>query len=168
MLFQLTTNNAGDTEYVPLYAPDKIGGTYPGGYAYATYNVSVKMSGYVSQNIIGTELFDEVSSIQPVSLKPLTGTYRYTEENVFLPPHKLDIPPPYPGVPLTLGSRGVSVRTLQSYINRLADRAPSVPHVSVDGTFGILTEVAVKAAQNTLGLIADGTVDPVAWDAIVR
>ena len=76
--------------------------------------------------------------------------------------------PPYPGTPLRQGSTGENVRTLQTYINRLAAKFPSVPGVTVDGMFGPATTAAVIAAQRALGLTADGIVGPATWAAIVN
>ena len=76
--------------------------------------------------------------------------------------------PPYPGTPLRQGMSGESVRTLQTYINRLANLIPSVPNVTVDGMFGPLTTSAVRAAQTALGLTVDGIVGPQTWNAIVN
>jgi N-acetylmuramoyl-L-alanine amidase len=75
--------------------------------------------------------------------------------------------PIYPGTPLRQGSTGENVRTLQTYINRLAGLFSSVPRVIIDGMFGPATTAAVIAAQRTLGLTADGIVGLVTWNAIV-
>jgi peptidoglycan hydrolase-like protein with peptidoglycan-binding domain len=76
--------------------------------------------------------------------------------------------PPYPGVVLRQGMAGESVRLLQTYLNRLADRSPSVPHVTADGVFGRATRASVRAAQRLLGLTPDGLAGPATWAALVK
>lgn len=53
---------------------------------------------------------------------------------------------------LKRGSRGAAVRVLQELINR----AGHDPALRVDADFGEKTELAVKAAQQRLGLVVDG------------
>ncbi|MCL2751557.1 MAG: peptidoglycan-binding protein [Firmicutes bacterium] len=74
--------------------------------------------------------------------------------------------PPYPGFLLREGSRGESVRTLQTMLNKSRVLHPSVPLVSVDGIFGPLTAAAVRAFQRSAGLAADGIVGPITWGAL--
>lgn len=76
--------------------------------------------------------------------------------------------PAYPGYVLQQGSSGESVRTMQTYINKLSGRVSSVPRVTVDGVFGSATKAAVLAAQRALGLTADGLVGPATWAALVK
>ncbi len=70
---------------------------------------------------------------------------------------------PYPGAPLSEGTRGESVRTLQHYLNRAAAKFPSLPQVSEDGVYGPGTKAAVSAFQRRFGLTTDGVVGPVTW-----
>jgi len=58
--------------------------------------------------------------------------------------------------PLTIGSRGPSVRTLQEVLNRTT---PS-PGLHVDGAFGLKTDAAVRAFQRSKNLKPDGIVGP--------
>jgi len=58
--------------------------------------------------------------------------------------------------PLTLGSRGQHVRTLQETLNRTT---PS-PGLQADGAFGIKTDAAVRAFQRSHNLKVDGIVGP--------
>ncbi|MDR1735908.1 MAG: peptidoglycan-binding protein [Oscillospiraceae bacterium] len=76
--------------------------------------------------------------------------------------------PPYPGTLLSRGSTGNDVRTLQTYINKLAETSPTVPKIGVDGIFGPKTEAAVTAAQKLLGLDPDGIAGPATWGAVVK
>jgi len=76
-------------------------------------------------------------------------------------------PPPYPGTPLRVGSRGNDVLILQEYLNRIAGRYPSVPRLTVDGVFGPATQNSVVQFQRLFGLTADGVVGPLTWDRIM-
>ena len=76
--------------------------------------------------------------------------------------------PPYPGYLLRQGSRGESVRTLQTLLNNSRKQYPAVPLVAVDGVFGPLTANAVRAFQRNAGLTVDGIVGPITWAALAR
>ena len=71
----------------------------------------------------------------------------------------------YPGV-LREGDEGVFVSNFQYYLNYLSNFYDSIPPVSIDGSFGASTRAAVIDAQNTFGLVADGIVGPLTWQAI--
>jgi peptidoglycan hydrolase-like protein with peptidoglycan-binding domain len=58
---------------------------------------------------------------------------------------------------LSFGDSGNAVRILQRLL-----RANGFP-VRVDGTFGVLTEVSVRAFQSQSGLVADGVVGQRTW-----
>ncbi|MBW4595120.1 MAG: peptidoglycan-binding protein [Brasilonema angustatum HA4187-MV1] len=62
------------------------------------------------------------------------------------------------GLPtLRFGNTGSTVRTLQRLL------ISNGYFVQIDGVFGALTEVAVKAFQSSRGLGADGVVGPRTW-----
>jgi peptidoglycan hydrolase-like protein with peptidoglycan-binding domain len=63
---------------------------------------------------------------------------------------------------LRFGDSGESVRVLQRIL-----RSNGYP-VTVDGSFGALTESAVKAFQTRRGLVADGVVGPKTWRELTR
>ncbi|TVP58903.1 MAG: peptidoglycan-binding protein [Nodularia sp. (in: Bacteria)] len=68
------------------------------------------------------------------------------------------------GLPiLRLGMRNSEVRKLQERLKQLGFLAGDV-----DGDFGIMTEAAVKAAQQRYGLEADGVVGGATWEALLR
>ena len=71
----------------------------------------------------------------------------------------------YPGV-LREGDTGSFVSNFQYYLNYLSNFYDSIPPVSIDGVFGASTRAAVIDAQNTFGLVADGIVGPLTWQAI--
>ncbi|MDR0287866.1 MAG: peptidoglycan-binding protein [Clostridiales bacterium] len=75
--------------------------------------------------------------------------------------------PPFPGTPLTVGSRGENVLLMQRYLNRLSTFYPSIPRLTEDGIFGPATQNAVIAFQRLFGLTQDGIIGRATWDAIV-
>lgn len=62
---------------------------------------------------------------------------------------------------ITTGATGLNVRTVQGLC--LARRVP----VTVDGMYGPLTAVAVKAVQQAAGITIDGIVGPHTWAALL-
>lgn len=72
----------------------------------------------------------------------------------------------YPGIPLRQGATGEDVSTLQTYLSRIADTYTNIPKIPVTGNFGQQTNNAVIAFQQTFGLIPDGSVNALTWDAI--
>jgi peptidoglycan hydrolase-like protein with peptidoglycan-binding domain len=69
---------------------------------------------------------------------------------------------PNPGQPsISLGATGDAVRRLQ----RALRRTPLLAQ-TVDGVFGLKTEIAVKGFQQEAGLLADGIVGPATWAAL--
>lgn len=67
------------------------------------------------------------------------------------------------GLPtLRFGDSGESVRVLQRLL-----RSNGYP-VTIDGTFGAITESAVKAFQTRRGLTADGIVGAITWRELTR
>ncbi|HET9022032.1 MAG TPA: peptidoglycan-binding protein [Ornithinibacter sp.] len=62
----------------------------------------------------------------------------------------------YKGTVLKLGSTGTAVKVLQRGLGGL----------TVDGSFGPMTQSAVKAFQSTKGLTVTGVVDPRTWTAV--
>lgn len=70
----------------------------------------------------------------------------------------------YPGQPLSVGSSGDEVRTIQTQLNRISRDYPSIPKISVtDGVFGEQTESAVREFQNIFNLTPDGIIGKATW-----
>ena len=75
-----------------------------------------------------------------------------------------DSTPSYPGRPLTLGSAGEDVRTLQRELNRIHKNYPAIPAIAhTDGVFGTDTAAAVRAFQHIFSLTEDGIVGKSTW-----
>lgn len=77
-------------------------------------------------------------------------------------------PESYPGTPLSLGSTGSAVRTIQSQLNRISNNYPLIPKVAVNGIFDEATENAVKTFQQIFNLSQDGIVGKGTWYEISR
>lgn len=94
------------------------------------------------------------------------GTLRARQRSAIIvsAQHMRGIPstPPYPGGPLTVGSVGPDVSTVQ---RRLI--AHGVP-VVIDGRYGPATRAAVTTFQRRTHLTRDGVVGPITWRALWR
>lgn len=73
------------------------------------------------------------------------------------------IPSSWPGYDLTIGSRGEKVRQMQEQLNAIGEVYTSIPYTAADGIFGINTQEAVRAFQDTFGLGITGIVDYPTW-----
>ena len=71
----------------------------------------------------------------------------------------------YPGV-LSLGSEGLGVKNLQYFLSYLSDFYSTVAPLKIDGIFGNSTRESVISAQKTFGIVPDGVVGEITWDAI--
>ena len=75
-----------------------------------------------------------------------------------------DVLTSYPGTPLRLGSAGLDVQTIQTYLNRIRRNYPAIPAITdVSGVFGSSTDAAVKKFQSIFNLTADGIVGKATW-----
>ena len=74
----------------------------------------------------------------------------------------------FPGTELRRGSSGESVKLMQTYLNVIARRYPTIPSVSADGIFGGDTEEAVLAFQRAVRLNPTGVIDVSTWERIVE
>lgn len=79
------------------------------------------------------------------------------------------VDPSAPTVPLSLGSSGDDVRTLQIRLNRISSNYSAIPKIAAtDGIFAEDTESAVKSFQEIFGLNPDGSVENATWYAVAR
>lgn len=73
----------------------------------------------------------------------------------------------FPGVTLRLGSTGLAVQTIQTYLNRIRRNYPSIPQIADDpGVFGASTQAAVTKFQSIFNMSADGIVGEATWNKI--
>lgn len=70
----------------------------------------------------------------------------------------------YPGTPLRVGSTGLDVQTIQTYLTRIRKNYPAIPAISDPaGTFGNSTNAAVTKFQSIFNLTPDGIVGKSTW-----
>ncbi len=70
----------------------------------------------------------------------------------------------YPGSALRVGSTGLDVETIQTYLNRIRRNYPAIPAITDPaGTFGESTREAVKKFQSIFQLSPDGIVGKTTW-----
>ena len=70
----------------------------------------------------------------------------------------------YPGTALRVGSTGLNVQTIQTYLSRIRKNYPAIPAITDSpGTFGESTKAAVAAFQRIFNLTADGIVGKSTW-----
>ncbi|MBE6022928.1 MAG: peptidoglycan-binding protein [Cellulosilyticum sp.] len=77
-------------------------------------------------------------------------------------------PESYPGSPLTIGSSGSAVRTIQTQLNRISNNYPLIPKVAVSGQYNEDTANAVRTFQQIFNLTQDGIVGKSTWYEISR
>lgn len=73
------------------------------------------------------------------------------------------VPVSYPGAPLSEGSTGENVRTIQTQLNAISNNYPAIPKLRVDGIFGANTKMAVETFQQIFNLPVTGIVDQGTW-----
>lgn len=66
---------------------------------------------------------------------------------------------------LSVGSRGLGVEKVQTYLNELIS---PIPRLMVDGVYGNATRQAVASFQARNNLKADGIVGSITWNQIIR
>lgn len=89
--------------------------------------------------------------------------YYGSDLNLVTAPRVSGIPMSYPGYVLGIGSTGTPVRTVQTYLNRIAVNYPAIPKMVVDGIYGQGTRNSVLAFQKIFFLPQTGTVNYATW-----
>lgn len=70
----------------------------------------------------------------------------------------------YPGTPLRVGSSGLDVQTIQTYLNRIRRNYPAIPVINDEpGSFQDSTRAAVTKFQSIFNLTPDGIVGKSTW-----
>ena len=73
----------------------------------------------------------------------------------------------YPGTALRIGSFGLDVQTLQTWLNRVRRNYPAIPAITDSaGTFGESTREAVESFQRIFNLTPDGVVGKATWNKL--
>ncbi|SHK07965.1 Putative peptidoglycan binding domain-containing protein [Clostridium cavendishii DSM 21758] len=73
------------------------------------------------------------------------------------------IPKSYPGYTLTIGSKGIPVKTIQTYLNEISKAYPLIPKNIVDGNYTDKTAESVRVFQGVFNLPKTGQVDYATW-----
>lgn len=105
--------------------------------------------------------------VGPLTWARLYEVYRRIRNTVPMPPPDPSIPA-FPGMPLQVGSRDNNVRLMQTYLNAIASRYPSIETLAVDGIFGPRTQAAVREFQRLFGLNPNGIIDHDTWYSIIE
>ncbi len=159
----LQQGNTGDEVRVIQYFLAVIGNFYDtvplipvtGNFDEATANAVrafQRTVGLPEDGIVGQQTWEEIYR-----------AYRGIIDTLELPENRVA---PYPGDPLTLGDSGQYVTFLQEYLAVISQTYPSIPPVTVNGTFDEQTQAAVEAFQREFGLSPNGLVGPNTWDRI--
>lgn len=73
----------------------------------------------------------------------------------------------YPGAPLKVGSTGLDVQTIQTYLGRIRRNYPAIPPITDQtGVFGESTRSAVTKFQSIFNLTPDGMVGKATWNKL--
>lgn len=108
--------------------------------------------GLPEDGIVGQQTWEEIYR-----------AYRGIIDTLELPENRVA---PYPGDPLILGDSGQYVTFLQEYLTVISRTYPSIPTVTVNGTFDEQTQAAVEVFQREFGLSPNGLVGPNTWNRI--
>lgn len=73
------------------------------------------------------------------------------------------VPSSFPNENLQIGSRGNSVRTIQTQLNAISNTYTAIPKLRVDGIYGEQTAEAVREFQKIFNLPQTGVVDFSTW-----
>lgn len=97
----------------------------------------------------------------------LTWNSILSVDNAFLSGNATNVTTRYTGL-LTLGSSGDQVRFLQSYLNKIREVNNNMwPTLTVDGTYGRNTALAVSGFQAANNLTIDGKTGQNTWNALI-
>ncbi|MBD5467336.1 MAG: LysM peptidoglycan-binding domain-containing protein [Lachnospiraceae bacterium] len=73
----------------------------------------------------------------------------------------------YPGTALKVGSTGLDVQTIQTYLQRIRRNYPAIPAITDEaGVFGESTRAAVAKFQSIFNLVSDGMVGKATWNKL--
>lgn len=73
----------------------------------------------------------------------------------------------YPGTALKVGSTGLDVQTIQTYLERIRRNYPAIPAITDEaGVFGQSTRAAVAKFQSVFNLSSDGIVGKATWNKL--
>lgn len=106
LLHVLRSGESGLTPTVTLPAPPASESLTPGTKPYTTYRVSVEAPGYAPVPLLPVPIFDGITSLQPVTLVPVTDVAQESEIPETTPlPTPDDMAPPYLVHPQSFSAR---------------------------------------------------------------
>jgi peptidoglycan hydrolase-like protein with peptidoglycan-binding domain len=133
-----------------------------------------------SDSIFGWRTYNQVIAFQklfglsqdgkigPNTWHAIINAYNNLDSSGYDPEPIPDPEETYPGHPLTIGSRGESVKTIQDDLNEISQEYNSIPRQKSDGIFGSRTKNQVIAYQKLFDLIPDGIVGYPTWTSIIH
>lgn len=136
----------------PAIAEVKIDGIY----GLTTQNAVLAFQRYYGlevDGVVGKSTWDKIASV-----------YLGTEDSPEAPARVR----PYPGTPVSSGSRGENAKYVQILLNYVTSAFPGLKKVVADGVFGRLSVDALKDFQSLFGLSADGVAGRLTWDVLNR
>lgn len=145
--------------FLGFFIPELPQLTVDGIFGDETYNAVVafqRYEGLTPDGIVGRNTRNALSDAYNGVLLSLPNEYRSYSSLL------------YPGYVITSGATGNVVTQVQTFLSTIARNDTSVPPVDVDGSYGPLTQAAVRAVQAQAGLPQNGQVGPLTWNAIVN
>lgn len=115
-----------------------------------------KMYGLVPDGIVGRNTWNKMQEVYLGIIKELPVSVQGSKAK------------PYPGRILKLGSTGLDVTDLQTYLQLVGKTYTNIPEVKVTGVYDKQTEDVVRQFQKEFGIKQLGVVGPITWDSIAR
>ena len=96
ILHMLKTDASGQTQAIPLSAPDKMLTLSPDfkGTPYSTYNAEISCPGFVTEIINGIQIFDGVEAVEDVQMMPFVPG-ESPQDIINITPHKQTMTVPF-------------------------------------------------------------------------
>lgn len=144
--------------YISLFVPTVLSAGFDGSFGPQTEN-SVKSFqknyGLPETGVVDRATFDKIEEVYKSLITRI--------EFQFNPGRIL----PFPGRVIGEGAEGDDVRSLQEYLNFIAESYNQIPKVNADGVYGAQTANQIEAFKRVFGIPGDGTrVNAALWNSI--
>ena len=140
--------------FLPELPPISITGTFDEATRDAVYTFQSQY-GLAVDGIVGRETWNRLLEVYRQTIDDLPEDYQQFANDI------------YPGRYLVQGDTGEAVRHMQELLRLIAQNDPSVPTLTVTGTYDAATVRAVQALQQQLGFDETGAIGPILWREIV-
>ena len=140
--------------FLPELPPISITGTFDEATRDAVYTFQSQY-GLAVDGIVGRETWNRLLEVYRQTINDLPEDYQQFANDI------------YPGRYLVQGDTGENVRHMQELLRLIAQNDPSVPTLTVTGTYDAATVRAVQALQRQLGFDETGAIGPILWREIV-